>query len=63
MTGIQRYVVDCRQIHREEDCSVAIEGSADAVLRVATRHAVEEHGHTDGPVLRAAIRGVMKRVE
>lgn len=62
MTREKRYIVDCRRIHPEDRCSVAIEGEREDVVKVATRHAVEEHGHTDGPVLRAAIKGVMEEV-
>ena len=54
-----RKVVDCRRMPSERDCSITIAGREDEVLALAVRHAVEEHGHTDSPELRTAIRSAM----
>ncbi len=37
-------------------CSVTIAGTEEEVLTLATRHAIEEHGHTDTPELREQLR-------
>jgi hypothetical protein len=43
----------------ERNCSIMISGTEDEVLTLATRHAVEEHGHTDSPELREMLRGAL----
>lgn len=42
---------------------MTIAGSEEEVLTVATRHAVEEHGHKDTPELREQLRGMLKDEE
>ena len=51
-----RKMIDCRRIPSERNCSVTISGTEEEVLTVATRHAVEEHGHPDTPELREQLR-------
>ena len=43
----KRKVIDCRLYPSEKNCSLAISGTEEEVLLVATRHAVQEHGHKD----------------
>ena len=43
----------------DRDCSLTILGTEEEVLTIATRHAVEEHGHTDTPELREKLRGAL----
>lgn len=50
-----RTVADCRQMPSESRCTLTISGSEEEVLRVASRHAVEEHGHADSRELREEI--------
>jgi hypothetical protein len=45
-----------RRIPRDRNCSLTISGTEDEVLTIATRHAVEEHGHQDTPELREMLR-------
>jgi hypothetical protein len=40
----------------DRNCSLTISGTEDEVLTIATRHAVEEHGHQDTPELRDMLR-------
>lgn len=55
-----RVVADCRLIPSEKSCSVTIAGTEEEVLQVATRHAIEDHGHQDTPELREEIRKTLK---
>jgi hypothetical protein len=52
-------MMDCRRMPSERNCSVTISGTEDEVLTIATRHAVEEHGHADTPELREQLRGLL----
>ena len=51
-----RKMIDCRRLPSERNCSVTISGTEEEVLTLATRHAVEEHGHPDTPELREQLR-------
>ncbi|MCX4745315.1 DUF1059 domain-containing protein [Kitasatospora sp. NBC_01287] len=55
-----RKVVDCREMPSEMNCSLAISGEEDEVVRAATEHAVSVHGHTDSKELRDQIRAGLK---
>lgn len=54
-----RKVADCRLMPSERNCSLTIAGTEDEVLTVATRHAIEEHGHQDTPELREQVRTII----
>jgi hypothetical protein len=54
-----RKMADCRRMPSETNCSLAISGTEEEVLIVATRHAIEEHGHQDSPALRDQIRQLL----
>lgn len=51
-----RKTIDCRRMPSDRNCSLTISGTEDEVLTIATRHAVEEHGHQDTPELRDMLR-------
>lgn len=55
-----RKVADCRQFPSEKNCTLTISGTEEEVLLVATRHAVQEHGHEDTPELREQIKATLK---
>ncbi len=56
-----RKVIDCREFPSESNCTVAIAAdTTDELLEVATRHAVDKHGHADTPELREQIRHSIK---
>ncbi|MFF2505385.1 DUF1059 domain-containing protein [Streptomyces sp. NPDC058067] len=55
-----RKVADCRDFPSETNCTLAITGEEEEVVRAAAEHAVSVHGHTDGPELRSQIRGMLK---
>lgn len=57
---IMRKVVDCRDMPSETNCTLAITGEEDEVVRAAAEHAVSVHGHTDTPELRNMIRSGLK---
>lgn len=59
MSQPPRKVADCRRMPSESHCSLTISGTEDEVLRVATRHAIEDHGHEDTPELREQLRGML----
>ncbi|MBI2452421.1 DUF1059 domain-containing protein [Candidatus Pacearchaeota archaeon] len=58
-TNTKRKVADCRLFPSESGCSLTITGTEEEVLKVAVRHAVEEHGHEDTSELREQIRGLL----
>ena len=55
-----RKYIDCREIPSEMNCSVAVSGTEDEVLRIAVRHAIEDHREEDTPELREMIRSSMR---
>ncbi len=60
MATPKRKVVDCRLFPSEKNCTLTIAGTEEEVLKVAVRHAVEEHGHKNSPELREQIRSLLK---
>jgi hypothetical protein len=57
-----RMTLDCRTFPSESGCTVSLAGEPDELLPLAVRHAVEVHGHDDGPELRGALRAAMTPV-
>ncbi len=55
-----RMVSDCRNSPSVNNCTLRIEGSEEEVVRVAARHAVEDHGQEETPTLREEIRGTLE---
>jgi hypothetical protein len=53
---MSRMTIDCRAVPSESGCSLSISGAEEEVMRAATAHAVEIHGHSDGDELQAALR-------
>jgi predicted small metal-binding protein len=60
MATTKRKFADCRLFPSEMNCSLYIAGTEEEVLKVAMRHAVEEHGHKNSPKLRDQIRKFLK---
>lgn len=60
MVESKRISADCRLFPSEKNCSLYIAGTEEEVLQVATRHAVEEHGHEYTKELRNQIRSLLK---
>ena len=56
---MSRMTIDCRSVPSESGCSLSIAGEEDEVMRAATAHAVDVHGHTDGEELRAGLRAAL----
>ena len=56
---MSRMTIDCRSIPSESGCSLSISGEEDEVIRAATAHAVDVHGHTDGDELREGLRAAL----
>ena len=56
---MSRMTIDCRAVPSESGCSLTISGEEDEVLRAATAHAIDVHGHTDGEELRAGLRAAL----
>ena len=59
----KRMVADCRLYPSENNCSLTIAGTEEEVLKVAVKHAVEEHGHEDTPELVEEIRSILKEMD
>ncbi|GHH88250.1 hypothetical protein GCM10018793_67270 [Streptomyces sulfonofaciens] len=55
-----RKVVDCRDMPSEMNCTLAISGEEEEVVRAAAEHAASVHGHADTPELREQIRSGLK---
>jgi len=55
-----RKKADCRKFPSDIICSVTVSGSEEEVLKLATRHAVEEHGHEDTPELQEQVKGMIE---
>jgi hypothetical protein len=51
-----RMVVDCRRMPSESNCSLTIIGEADEVVRAASVHAADVHGHERTPEFEQTIR-------
>jgi hypothetical protein len=49
-------VVDCRRMPSESNCSLTIIGEPEEVVRAASMHAADVHGHERTPELEADIR-------
>ena len=58
-----RYMIDCRKVPSENNCSLTIAGTEDEVLDAATAHAVASHGHENTPELREMLRGGLEPTE
>jgi Protein of unknown function (DUF1059) len=58
-----RKIADCRRFESENNCSLTIIGEEDEVIGVAAAHAVEAHGHNDGPELREQVRAMLEPEE
>jgi len=58
---MSRKYIDCRDFPSESGCTVAISAdSEDELVEAAAHHAVQVHGHQDGPELRAMLRDGVK---
>lgn len=55
-----RKVADCREMPSESGCTLTIAGEEDEVVQAAALHAVDVHGHRDGPELRQQIRSLLQ---
>jgi len=55
-----RKVADCRDFPSQSKCTLTIAGEEEEVVRAATLHAVDVHGHKDTPDFRKQIRGSLK---
>jgi hypothetical protein len=54
-----RVSIDCRSMPNEVGCTLAISGEADEVVRAAAQHAVDVHGHAEGPELNESLRSML----
>jgi predicted small metal-binding protein len=55
-----RRMADCREMPSESKCTLTISGEEDEVVRAATMHAVDVHGHKDTPQFREEVRRSLK---
>ena len=60
MSKSKRKVADCRLFPSESNCSLTITGTEEEVVKVAARHAVEEHGHKHSSMLVREIKSMLK---
>jgi predicted small metal-binding protein len=58
---MSRQTIDCRDYPSETNCTVAISADSEGeLIEAAAQHAVQVHGHQDGPELRAQLRQGVK---
>ena len=57
---MERKYLDCREIPSESGCSLTIAGTEEEVMRVATRHAIDDHRELDSPQLQSMLRSSLK---
>ena len=56
-----RKYIDCRDYPSESGCTVAISAdSQDELVDAAAQHAVQVHGHQDGPELRQQLSQIVR---
>ena len=55
-----RKVIDCRDMPSDSNCTLAISGEEDEVVKAAGEHAASVHGHTNSPELREQLRSMLK---
>ena len=61
---MDRKFIDCRDYPSESGCTVAISAdSQDELVDAAAQHAVQVHGHQDGPELRAQLNQIVREGE
>jgi predicted small metal-binding protein len=59
-----RKYIDCRDYPSESGCTVAISAdSQNELVDAAAQHAVQVHGHQDGPELRAQLNQIVREGE
>ena len=58
-TSTRKYI-DCRDFPSEKNCSLKISGTEEEVVRAATQHAADSHGHEAGPELEKAVRSSLR---
>ena len=59
-----RKYIDCRDYPSESGCTVAISAdSRDELVAAAAQHAVQVHGHQDGPELRQQLNQIVREGE
>ena len=56
---MSRKTIDCRSMPNEVGCTLTISGEEDEVLRAATQHAIDVHGHAAGPELTEGLRSML----
>jgi predicted small metal-binding protein len=55
-----RKIADCRDFPSQAKCTLTIAGEEEEVVRAATLHAADVHGHKDTPEFRKQIRSALK---
>lgn len=57
-----RKVIDCRSMPNEVGCTLSISGEEEEVLRAASQHAVDVHGHVASADLIDGLRSMLQDV-
>ena len=56
----KRKVIDCRWFPSDKKCTLAISGTEEEVLKIATEHAINYHGEKNTLELKQEIRKLLK---
>lgn len=59
----KRKVIDCRWFPSDNDCTLAISGAEEEVLKAAIDHAINSHGEKDTPELKKELRKLLKEAK
>ena len=57
---MSRKTIDCRSMPNEVGCTLSISGEEEEVLRAASQHAVDVHGHEASPELTEGLRSMLQ---
>jgi len=61
---MSRKYIDCRNYPSESGCTIAISADGrDELVEAAAQHAVQVHGHQDGPELRRQLSQIIEEGE
>ncbi|AKU92291.1 DUF1059 domain-containing protein [Vulgatibacter incomptus] len=55
-----RKMIDCRDQKSVSGCTLTMMGEEEELLKAATQHAIQVHGHRDSPELRKMLRSSFK---
>jgi len=59
----KRKVIDCRWFPNDINCTLAISGTEEEVMKAAIDHAIKSHGEKDTPEFRQELRRSLREAK